>query len=159
MKKVFLIALFAIVTTISGWSQEMSPNAIGLKFGAGVGDYIGAGVTISYQKALNEINRVEFNLGISSGSGYNHISAGAFYQWVRNIEGGLNWYIGPGASIANVNVKHGDNLFFMGVAGQVGLEYRFTFPLQLTLDVNPYIGILNSEGFAMPIQLGVRYMF
>lgn len=159
MRRIVLIAFFAICTAATGWSQEMSPNAIGLKFGGGVGDFMGVATSISYQKAMSDINRMELNLGISSGSGFSHFTVGGFYQWVRNIEGGLNWYAGPGASIGMVNVKDASNLFVFGVAGQLGLEYRFTFPLQLTLDANPYIGVVNSEGFSMPVQLGVRYMF
>lgn len=159
MRKLFFVMLLSICATVTAWSQPMSSNAIGLKFGAGVGDFIGLGADVSYQRALSEINRLELNLGFSSKSSVTRFSLEGFYQWVKPLQGGLNWYVGPGAGVGFASVKNGSNKFFLGIAGQVGLEYRFKFPLQLTLDVNPYFGLLNSEGFGMPIQLGVRYMF
>ena len=44
--------------------------------------------------------------------------------------------------------------------GQIGLEYEFDFPLQLTLDVRPGFDVLHaSDGFVYSYAFGVRYRF
>lgn len=162
MKKLFFVVVLSLLTTVVAWSQEMSPHAIGLKSGGGVGNFVGLGADISYQRAMKSTNRLELNFGLTSkSSSYNLFRLQGFYQWVKPLQGGLNWYAGPGVGIGYAKANENDvkDQMLLGVGGQVGLEYRFNIPLQLTLDTTPYFGVLNSQGFAMPIQLGVRYMF
>jgi hypothetical protein len=64
------------------------------------------------------------------------------------------------------------NTAFAGVAGRFGIEYDFWFPLQLSLDFRPTIGVVagrdgNGNGFigmgydvyAAGLGLGIRYKF
>ncbi|MEE1183368.1 MAG: hypothetical protein UHZ06_02640, partial [Paludibacteraceae bacterium] len=77
-----------------------------------------------------------------------------------------NWYAGVGAGVGfwGFNNIYG----FGGVAGRIGIEYNFWFPMQLSLDYRPIIGVGGSNGvvgfntkglYAGGIALGVRYLF
>lgn len=37
--------------------------------------------------------------------------------------------------------------FMIALAAQIGLEYNFWFPLQLSLDIRPYFGLHVNDGF------------
>ena len=55
-----------------------------------------------------------------------------------------------------------DSAYFnLGVAGQVGLEYTFWFPLQLSFDIRPVLGLGFNYGFHWSVMpaIGVRYRF
>ncbi|MBQ0016887.1 MAG: hypothetical protein KBT04_07890, partial [Bacteroidales bacterium] len=110
---------------------------------------------VSYQMPLNN-NRLELDLGLHNFEGWNYIHVSGVYQWLWNIMGGLNWYAGVGA---NVGLYTGDESGLgLGVAGQVGIEYDFDFPLQLSIDFRPNIGLDGHSGFGWGgICLGVRY--
>lgn len=106
--------------------------------------------------------------------------AAATYDWLNpfntvipwNHKGEWNWYMGVGG---------GASYWFggflnVGVAGRIGVEYDFWFPLQLSFDWRPVIGPdiwfggaagdsethvgFSGYGFyAGAISLGVRYKF
>ncbi|WP_317044708.1 hypothetical protein [Flavobacterium cyanobacteriorum] len=55
-----------------------------------------------------------------------------------------------------------DSGTFVFVAGNIGVEYNFDFPLQLSLDFRPeiYFGDeFREDDFAADIALGIRYKF
>ena len=58
--------------------------------------------------------------------------------------------------------------FVFGIVGQVGLEYTFWFPLQLSVDLRPQFGLAAGNGgarfysegmFGFVPTIGVRYRF
>ncbi len=166
MKKLILIAAFvfgaAFFSTVQ--AQNFSDNAIGLRVGGG-GGY---GAEISYQRALSGENRLELDLGWRNDSYYDAFKIVGLYQWVWNIDGGFNWYAGAGAGIGNVDVpgdyndRYPEDGFFALVAGDIGVEYNFDFPLQLSLDFRPEIGLNSYEvidDFTPDVALGIRYRF
>lgn len=148
MKKIILAAALVLGFALAASAQ---PRAVGLRGGYGV--------EVSYQHTLGS-NFVEADLGLV-GNGFN---LAATYNW--NLvqpqwteKGEWNVYAGPGAA---VGVGGGVNI---AVAGQVGLEYSFWFPLQLSLDIRPQLGVRTGGGAAgfyfggwYP-ALGVRYKF
>ena len=79
-------------------------------------------------------------------------------QWTSQGEWGF--YAGPGVA---VGLGLGEASYFsLAVAGMVGLEYTFNFPLQLSLDVRPQIGLgFGGHGLHWGLMpaLGVRYRF
>jgi hypothetical protein len=88
------------------------------------------------------------------------------YQWVWNIDKGLNWYAGAGGGMGSWRYSsdgNSNNGTFVFVTGDVGLEYQFDFPLQLTLDVRPEIylhsGDYRENNFGPDLALGIRYRF
>ncbi|MDG5491950.1 porin family protein [Psychroserpens sp. SPM9] len=161
MKRILLIAItFVGFTTLSN-AQDISDNAIGVR----LGDSDGFGAEISYQRGLGDNNRLEIDLGLRSGNNYDGFKLTGLYQWVWNIDGGFNWYAGAGGGVGSYsfdNVPDGfdDSETFLFVAGDVGIEYNFDFPLQLSLDARPELGFGDyRDDLDFDIALGIRYRF
>lgn len=159
MKKL-LISIIAFLA-ISVATVEAQPRAIGTR--------VGYGVDFSYQHSLGK-NMLNFELGVP---GFWGLGAVCTYDWVFpinswNQEGTWNWFAGVGVGggwswWGSANV---------GVAGRIGVEYNFGFPLQLSLDWRPVIGPAFYYGYAGSgvgfnvgglyagaISLGIRYCF
>ncbi|MCD2258970.1 hypothetical protein [Psychroserpens luteolus] len=160
MKKLFLLALALIgFTTVN--AQDIADNAIGLR----LGDSDGFGAEISYQRALGDNNRLELDLGLRSGNNYDGFKLAGLYQWVWNIDGAFNWYAGAGGGVGSYsfdNVPNGadDSETFIFVAGDIGIEYNFDIPLQLSLDARPELGFGDfRDDLDFDIALGIRYRF
>lgn len=165
MKRIFFIAIAFIGGTLFMNAQDISENAIGLR----IGDSDGFGAEVSYQRALGYNNRLELDLGLRSGSDYNGFKLAGIYQWVWNIDGGFNWYAGPGAGLGSYGYKYYDvnnrrvksNQTFGFIAGDIGIEYIFDIPLMLSLDFRPEIAFGNdyNDDLDFDIALGIRYRF
>src|SRR5690606_26554337 len=164
MKKVFLLALFAIGFGFTSQAQTIADNAIGLRFGGGDG----LGAEVSYQRALGtNNNRLELDLGWRNDSRFDAYKLVALYQWVWNIDGGFNWYAGVGGGIGSVTDNYNDRNnkdegVFLLAAGNVGIEYNFDIPLLISLDFRPEFGFGGYDvynDFSPDIALGVRYQF
>ena len=147
-----------------GWSLDEPRNAFGLKFGDCT--------TISFQRVLNNHNRLEFNAGkridnpLTVGAGVNSIvfNVSGLHQWgwcLGRLSSGLIWYLGTGvgAHIGSEerwwtgipgSIEGGrerDSIFRPKIIGNIGIEYSFpNFPLQFALDYAPFVGIYR-EGF------------
>jgi hypothetical protein len=171
----FIVCATVMVACFSfSANAGMSPNAIGLRLGSG--SFWGA--EFNYQKALGA-NRLE--IGASYGSvphrapfGVNYsthyFGAAGVYQWHWNIDGGFNWYAGPGVATGFWSYSYRDYLgvnasssgSYVNIGGQVGIEYNFNVsdvPLIISLDSRPMFGLLNSAGFGWDIAFGIRYTF
>jgi len=155
MKKTITLLLLSLIA-VSAYAQDISDHAIGLR----LGDGDGYGAEITYQRALGDNNRLEIDLGIESGDDFNGFKATGIYQWVWNIDGGFNWYAGAGGGLGTADRDNDDSGVFLLAAGQVGIEYNFDIPLQLSLDLRPeiYFGGFR-DGFDPDIALSVRYRF
>lgn len=143
-------------------AQEISKNAIGLRFGTSSG----FGTEISYQRRFSNINRLELNLGWVTNSDRNRFKLLGLYQWVWNIDKGFNWYAGAGAGAGFWKNNNSDNKSSSGIlgviAGNLGIEYNFDFPLQLSLDVRPEFAFDNdaiTNSLNLDLALGIRYKF
>lgn len=163
MKKLFLTAIMLAGFAFNGQAQEISKNALGLR----LGDNDGFGAEVSYQRRLSDNNRLELDLGWRDSRYYDAVKLVGLYQWVWNIEGGFNWYAGVGGGIGTYD---GDRRYFndrdnsgtyLVAAGDIGIEYKFDFPLQLSLDFRPelYFGDDFGDDFGPDIALGVRFTF
>ena len=148
MKKLLLVFGLVLSSVYSMNAQNVSENAIGIRFGGGNG----LGVEISYQKALGSNNRLEIDLGLAND--LNDFKATGLYQWVWNLENKFNWYAGFGGGI----VSAGDTGIYG--AGVVGIEYNFDAPVLLSIDYRPEIGISGGlSGLNSDVALSVRYQF
>lgn len=160
MKK-HLCTLLLLLSGILGFGQVNSENAIGLRFG----DNNGFGAEISYQTRFAEMNRVELDLGFRDTSSFNAWKLTGLYQWVWHIDGGFNWYAGFGAGIgawsSNRDHELHDDGLFINLDGDVGIEYIFEVPFQISLDFRPEFGIVGNfgDGTDFDIALGIRYLF
>ncbi|CAH8282088.1 hypothetical protein EV196_11055 [Mariniflexile fucanivorans] len=161
MKKLLLFSVALLGFTVASNAQDISENAIGLR----LGDSDGFGAEISYQRALGDINRLEVDLGLRSGNGYDGFKLAGIYQWVWSLEGDFNWYAGVGGGVASYSfdsVEPGfdDSETFIFAAGDIGIEYNFDIPLQLSLDIRPEFGFGDyRDDLDFDIALGVRYQF
>ncbi|KGL59617.1 hypothetical protein [Polaribacter sp. Hel1_33_49] len=147
MKKILLGFGFILATTFSSNAQEISDNAIGLRFSGGNG----LGADISYQKKLDNSNRLEVNLGLRDE--FSSFKGTGLYQWVWNLEDKFNWYAGFGAGFDSGY----SSLFGAGI---VGIEYNFDAPILISLDYRPEVGITgNYDDLNSSLALAIRYQF
>jgi len=163
MKKIILLVAFIVgVVSVNDMNaQTISKNALGLR----IGDGGGFGAEVSYQRALSADNRLELDLGWRNDDDYyDAVKLVGLYQWVWNLDGGFNWYVGAGAGLGSYDDKNGrdDDGVFALIAGDIGIEYNFDFPLLLSLDLRPEIGFSDydrHDEFTPDIALGIRYQF
>lgn len=152
MKKVILV--FTTVL-LFGVLVNAQPKALGVR--------IGSGVDLSYEHYVSN-DFLEFELGLHSYKGGFHVDG--VYNFVIAepdwTAGSWEFYGGPGASVALLNVEKQGNLVYAGILGNLGLGYTFNIPLQLSLDIRPRImfgdgGVRSDNIFTF--GLGVRYAF
>lgn len=161
MKTYFLIPVLFFAFMCSSNAQEISKNALGLRFG----DSDGFGTEISYQRGLGDNNRLEVDLGWRSGNNYNAYRLTGLYQWVFNLDGNFNWYVGAGGGVAQVDIDNvpanvDDSETYFYAAGDIGIEYNFDIPLLLALDFRPEFGFGDfNDDIDFDIALGIRYQF
>lgn len=143
MKKILIASLIMTLCSLGAMAQH---RAIGLR--------LSNTVEVSYQRTAGETNFWEFDGGVwNFGNG---AQASAVYNWIIaspewSPKGEWNWYLGVGAG---TGVIWGDEYFqgdedlgcFVGVAGMLGLEFKFWFPLTVSADVRPIIGPYFGDG-------------
>lgn len=151
MKKIILVAALVLGFATAAVAQ---PRAIGLRGGFGAG--------VSYQHTVGA-NFIDAELGFGQG-----LNVAASYNWVLvqpqwTSRGDWGVYAGPGVALG-LGFGEASHLN-LGVSAQVGLEYSFWFPLQLSLDVRPGLGFVTAGGesgfgfWGFYPALGVRYKF
>ncbi|RXR19227.1 hypothetical protein EQG63_07215 [Flavobacterium amnicola] len=160
MKKLFVTAFMLVGLAFSSQAQDISKNALGLR----LGDNDGFGGEISYQRGLSKKNRLEFDLGWRNNNNADAFKIVGLYQWVWNIDGGFNWYAGVGGGLGNYSYKFAgvkDSSTYALAAGDLGIEYNFDVPIQISLDIRPEFyfsdGLADDSG--TDIALGIRYRF
>lgn len=157
MKKLFALAVLAVASISFAVAQ---PRAIG--------GNIGYGFDVSYQHSLGEKNMVDLSVNLPAFSG---IGATCTYDWINpfntsipwNEKGEWSWEMGVGAGLGMYFGPMG----YAGVAGHVGVEYHFWFPMALSVDYRPNVGVafgknsvaFNTPGMYTGITIGVRYLF
>ncbi len=158
MKKIILTTLAVFAFALTSQAQEIADNAIGLRFGSNDGL-----TEITYQRKLSDANRLEANLGWSSKERINVIKITGLYQWVMPLQDNFNWFAGAGGGLLNWkhDVTGGNSGTALFVAGDVGIEYHFDFPLMLALDVKPELGFSDDYNNDLDFEFGfsARYKF
>jgi len=162
MKKFFIVAVLA-VASLAAYAQ---PRAIGVR--------LGYGAEFSYEHALSSGNMVSLEVGVP---GFAALEAACTYDWIDpfgatvpwNEKGEWHWYMGVGGAFQTTWTNPG--AFFIGAAGRFGIEYDFWFPLQLSLDFRPTLGVgipygvsgakpgFGYDVYAGGLGLGIRYKF
>ena len=164
MKKILFIAVLAMASVMA-YAQ---PRAVGVNLGSGLG--------FSYQHGFGAANMLDVAVSVPVLGGWG-IGGKVTYDWIDpfgatvpwNEKGEWHWYMGVGGS-GGIYSFQAPN-WYVGAAGHFGIEYDFWFPLQLSLDWRPTIGVVgyhgdNGGGFGFNllglydgITLGVRYKF
>ena len=160
MKRIFLVIFITISIVLSANSQ---PKSLGLR--------LGNDCQLSYEHNVGAgADFFEFDLGMQFYYGYAvGLNAAAAYNFMIaepnwSEKGRWGFYAGPAAKLGYVCVGG-----YLAVGAQVGLEYEFDFPLQLSIDIRPVVGVaLEGGGLsiygadailgALPC-LSVRYRF
>ncbi len=158
MKKFILSTIMVMGICFSARAQEISENALGLRFGSNNG----FGMELSYQRALSKNNRMELDLGWRNSDQISAIKLVGLYQWVWNIEGNFNWYAGIGGGLGSWNQSFDKtNGTFAFAAGDIGVEYHFDIPLMVSLDLRPEFGGNGyfKNNYGSDIALGFKYKF
>ncbi len=168
MKITTIFTTLLFFTTVFVSAQRISEHTLGLR----LGDSDGFGAEISYQKSIGRYNRAEFNLGWRDSREFDAFKLTGIYQWVRNLDGGFNWYYGFGGGLGNADFENvpGSNRLtdendglFVFAAGNLGIEYDFDIPLLISIDIRPEIGLIGFDGFSndflFDFALGLRYQF
>lgn len=146
MKRIILVAAMVLGFAVAASAQ---PKALGLRFGYGA--------ELSYQHSVGGANFIEADLGLGE---FKYVNVAATYNfmlaqpaWSDRGEWGI--YAGPGVALG-----FGEYLN-VGIAGQCGLEYTFWFPLQISLDVRPQLGLVNDKFglWGWYPHLSLRYAF
>lgn len=164
MKKYIFLILISVGFGYAGTAQEISKNAIGLR----IGDSDGFGPEVNYQRGIGDNNRLEFGLAWHGKNHWNALKITGIYQWVWNIDGGFNWYAGPGIGAGFVSYddryygpyyreKESDAYGFL--TGTVGIEYGFDFPLLISLDFRPQFNLGYHDDVTFDVGLAARYQF
>ena len=156
MKKLLLTIALVVCAFIY---VDAQPRAIGAN--------IGYGASFSYQHNLGEANFLDIAVDVPA---FNAIGASCTYDWVNpfntsipwNEKGTWNWSLGVGAG-AGFGF---DGWGYAGIVGHCGVAYDFWFPLQLSVDYRPNIGVafannaaFYGSGLYTGITIGVRYLF
>ena len=161
MKQIILLAITLIGSSFMLQAQDFSNNAIGLR----LGDSDGFGAEVSYQRSLSDNNRLELDLGWRSGNTYDGFKITGLHQWVWHLDGDFNWYAGVGGGFGSFDFDNypGNKDYsetFIFAAGDIGIEYNFDIPLQMSLDFRPELGFGDfNDDLDFDIALGIRYQF
>ena len=142
MKKILTIALSVLAFAAVASAQ---PRAIGVR--------VGGSAEASYQHSFGN-SFLEADLGWFHDGFY----LTGIYDFILGSEGNFNFYAGPGVALGFYSNKETSG-FNAGIAGQLGLEYNFNAPIQLSLDWRPVINFIHGGFGWQGIALGVRYRF
>lgn len=143
MKKV--VVLFAVIT-ITSW--DMNAQEIGVRFGG----YGGGNVAIDGIFAAGQFSRIHADVSFYNGG----VGIDALWDFVYKPLGqeAFNWYAGAGPYLG-----FGNSNFDLGVKGEIGLEYRFDFPMALGIDWRPGLEVVDNTQFHWEaFGLNVRYI-
>ena len=153
MKKL-VISLLALMTIAGSLSAQ--DNAVGFRIGA----MKGFGMELSYQTYLNDINRIEADLGLRFYGHHAALTMAGGYQWHWFLAGGFGVYGGPAAMLAYTFWPL-DQKFNLGLGAQVGFDYQLNIPIQLHLDFRPTYNFFGGhlQGFDPYVAVGARYSF
>ncbi len=144
MKKYLLIVVVIIASYSYSGAQE-----IGIRFG----DVSGGNVAVDGIFGTSQFSRIHADVSFGNGVGID-----VLWDFLYRPLGGeaFNWYAGVGPSMVAQ-----DSNFDLGIAGEIGLEYRFnTVPIALGVDWRPMFEIIDTTDFhAGGFGFNVRYVF
>ncbi len=144
MKKFILIIAAALTMSAVATAQ---PKAIGVR--------IGYGAELSYQHYIGSAHFMEADLGWFS-KGF---SGSLAYDFNVASSGPVSFYVGPQVGFGMLAYENATKFHF-GVGAQLGVEYDFNIPFNISLDWKPTFYLIPGTSFGWSsIALGLRYRF
>lgn len=157
-KTLFLLLIITSLFALNSSAQSMGSSyqtAVGIKFWPGA---------LSIKHFIND-NRALEGLVNFWDRGFRFTGLYEIHGDINDVEG-LKWYVGPGAHIGWYNGTHyhgydyRDGALSLGADGVLGLDYKFNgAPINVSLDINPYIELVNHAYIDVWGGLGIRYTF
>ncbi|TYB73036.1 hypothetical protein ES677_05255 [Bizionia gelidisalsuginis] len=138
---------------------ELYKNTIGFQYGFDK-DY-----AVIYQIRTKEKARLEFELGYKNEEPYKTYKFNAIYQWIENLLGHTNYYVGLGVGLKKVDGEKPITYYedINGTYGSailsLGLEYNFNFPLIIFVNYQPEFTVIPDFDVNGGFNIGVRYGF
>lgn len=165
MRKVLML-FFAMSILTLGYSQNHQMS-IGVKGGNAAGGRLGGG-GLNFKTFIGGNNALEFTVG----GGNNHLRGSVMYEWQNStgIVDGLDWYLGVGGAVGTWNGSYihpngkwtYNQGLYLGAVAAIGLDWNLDpligIPIDLAIDMGPYIGIINSGGFGWGGSGAIRYV-
>ena len=175
MKKLIFVLAAVIGLSTAVRAQD---NTFGVRAGYGAA----FSTELSFQRFVSDINRIELDLGLrfrhttirDYGNDAEKITypGGAtltgIYQWHWFLAGGFGVYGGPGIQLSLPYWHH----FGLALGGQIGFDYQFDAPFQVSIDFRPMYNVLGyfkgfredgkvriAGGFDPSIGIALRYAF
>jgi hypothetical protein len=143
MKKIVLIIAIVLTTCINSFSQE-----IGIR----LGNISGGNAAVDAVFGTSKFTRIHADVSFGNGVGID-VLWDFLYKPIGSSP--INWYlgVGPYAQITDP--------FYLGVVGEVGLEYRFNkVPIALGVDWRPTFSIIETTNlYADVFGFNARYVF
>jgi hypothetical protein len=145
MKKLLFIALISLAMAGFADAQEL-----GVRFGdiSSANNFAIDGIFSS-----GKFSRIHADLSFGDGG----VGVDALWDFIYKPLGeeSFNWYLGAGPYLRI------DEPFWLGVAGEIGLEYKFKeAPVALGLDWRPSVSIIEDTDFHPGgFGLNIRYVF
>lgn len=148
-KTLIIIAFFFTAGLFSANAQSV--GELGLRWGNVTGgDFALDGIV-----GLGEFSRIHANVSFG-GNGPTDFGIDAIWDFIYRPLGGeaFMWYAGAGPFLG-----FGD-IFSLGVAGEIGLQYNFQIPLSISLDYRPAFRLVEDTDFdSGGFGLNIRYRF
>lgn len=108
---------------------------------------------------INHHSGFDFGLGFSRWSSrvgvYGEFELGLADFWIGDDASGV-FYIGVGGAIALR--YHRDDLA-VALVIPIGINFRFRAPIEVFLELRPGFELLDTDGFGLGAQVGIRYVF
>lgn len=145
MKRVLLILAAVLGLSVAASAQSKA-----------VGARLGTGLEASYQHWVGDPNFIEITAGMNFINALTFRATGTYnwMLWEPDWTPRGNWgvYAGPGATLGSAAYEKEDKSIgvtaMYGIVGQLGLEYTFWFPLQLSVDLRPILFGYNGNFFS-----------
>lgn len=158
MKRLLSITLLSL---LSFAVLNAQPRSFGGRFGYGSQE-------LSYQHYVRD-QFIQIDFGTAN---FKNIQIHATYNWIIanpswTAKGYWYFYGGAGIGGGYSSNTNQDPYGFLGIAGRLGLEYQFEFPLSLSIDFRPVIGpkfgagggFYNKWSYIFLPSLGIKYLF
>lgn len=143
MKKTILIIAVLLVTCGYTFAQELGIRG---------GIISGGNVAIDGVFGTSKYSRIHADVSFGNGVGIDLL-----WDFLYRPIGGeaFNWYVGAGPYTQLADP------FYLGVAGEVGIEYRFNnVPLAIGADWRPMLSIITETNFYADVfGVNIRWVF
>jgi len=160
MKKFFTTMIVMLAFASVAFAQ---PRAIGGR--------LGYNLEFSYQHSILDDMYVDVTAGLGNvWNPWAYADATASFDWVFNIKGIWNWFVGPAAGVGFGYGRYYNEYSYsavrLNVGAQIGFEWEFGIPLNLTVDWRPMVNVFGFRndiygpwyGLAN-VGVGLRYRF